>query len=47
MTLTDSEVLAILADDNELSDSSDEELSSEKDSQPKDLYSPEHFTQYF
>ena len=37
MGLTDSEIRAILADDNELSDSSDEELASEEDSEPEDL----------
>ena len=41
MDLTDSEIRAILADDNELSDSSDEELVSEEDSEP------ERFIQYF
>ena len=41
MGLTDPEIRAILADDNELSDSSDEELASEEDTEP------ERFTQYF
>ena len=37
MGLTDSEIWAILTDNNELSDSSDEELASEEDSEPEDL----------
>ena len=37
MGLTDSEIRAILADNNELSDSSDEELASEEDLGPEDL----------
>ena len=47
MGLTDLEIRAILADYNELSDSSDEELASEEDSKPEDLPSHERFTQYF
>ena len=37
MSSTDSEIRAILADDNELSGSSEEELASEEDSEPEDL----------
>ena len=36
MGLTYSEIRAILADDNEFSDSSHEELASEEDSKPED-----------
>ena len=37
MGLTDSEIRAILADANELSESSDKELASEENSKPEDL----------
>ena len=48
MDWTDSEIRAILADDHELSDASDEELSSEEDSETEEWGpSPEHLTQYF